>query len=67
MHLAKKLRKKLNDRAWPRIFVRYKEKYLYKIYYPFTKKILKTWDVDINKNLLYDKSEFNIWEFTDKK
>ncbi len=65
VHVPEKLRKKLNDRAWQGIFVRYKGKNLYRIYHPLTGKIHKTRDVHIDESLLYDKSEVNQWEFAD--
>lgn len=64
MHVPEKKRKKLNNRAWQEIFVGYEEKNFYRIYYPLTRKIHKTQDVDI-EGLLYDKSEVNPWEFAD--
>ena len=67
MHVSKKLRKKLNNKAWQEIFVVNKEKNLYKIYHPLSRKIHKTRDVDIDKRLLYDKLETNPCEFIDEK
>ncbi len=65
VHVPEKLRKKLNDRAWQGIFVRYEGRNFYRIYHPLTRKIHKTRDVDIDEGLLYDKSEVNLLEFTD--
>ncbi len=59
MHTPEKLRKKLNDKVWQRIFDGYEGKKFYRIYHPLTRKIHKTRDVDINKGLLYNKSEVN--------
>lgn len=59
MHVPEKLEKKLNNGAWQEIFIGYKEKNFYKTDHPFTRKIYKTWDVDIDKGLLYNKSEIN--------
>ena len=60
MYVLEKQRKKFNDKAWQGIFVGYKGKNLYKIYYSLTRKIYKIWDVDINKKLLYNKSKTNL-------
>ena len=63
MHIPEKQRKKLNNKAWQGIFIGCKGKNLYRIYHPLTGKIHKTQDVNIDKELLYDKSEVNSWEF----
>ena len=60
VHVPKKQRKKLNNRAWQGIFIGYEGKNLYRIYHPFTGKIHKIQDVDIDKRLLYDKSKVNL-------
>ncbi len=65
VHVPEKPRRKLNNRAWQGIFVRYEGKNLYRIYHPLIGKIHKTRDVDIDESLLYDKSEVNPWEFAD--
>ena len=65
VHVPEKLRKKLKDRAWQGIFVGYKGRNLYKIYQPLTGKINKTRDIDIDEDLLCDKSKVNLWEFAD--
>lgn len=40
---------------------------LYKLYYLFTRKIYRIQDVDIDKNLLYNKSKINLWDFVNTK
>lgn len=51
------MRKKLTDRAWYGIFVRYEANKFYKIFYFLSLKIYKTWNVDLDKGLLYNKSD----------
>lgn len=41
VHISEKLRKKLNKIVWQEIFVNYKERTLYRIYHPLTKKLAK--------------------------
>ena len=40
---------------------------LYRIYHPLTGKIHKTRDVDIDKSLLYNKSDIKPWELANKE
>ena len=65
VHVPKKLKKKLTDRAWQGILVGYKRHNLFRIYHFLNGKIHKTRDVDIDKGFLYNKSEVDSGEFAD--
>lgn len=45
----------------------YERNKIYKIYYSFTEKINKTQDVDINKSLLHNKSDFKPLELANNE
>lgn len=63
VNILEKHSNKFNDRAWQGIFISYKKTNFYRIYYLLTEKIHKTRDVDIDKNLLHNKSKVNWQDF----
>lgn len=65
VYVSEKVTKKLSERAWQEIFMDYKRNNIYKIYHSLTRNFQKTWDINIDQHLLYDKSEVNSRDFVD--